>query len=282
MTTTVTQIDAVRTTITRMQVEFGKALPAQIPAERFVRTVLTALGIKPELGTANRQTLFAACMRAAQDGLLLDGREAALVMYGDKVQYMPMVGGILKKLRQSGELSSISANVVYENDDFDYELGDEERIKHKPVIGERGKPIAAYAIVRTKDGGVYREVMSVAEVESVRQRSRAKNAGPWVTDWSEMARKTVIRRISKRLPSSSDLDSVFEADNEHYERSAAPAPALTAPEPSTPTTVPGPRPSRLKASLARRKAVTEEPILIEATPAGEEVASDGSSVHDAL
>jgi recombination protein RecT len=158
-------------------------------------------------------------MKAAQDGLLLDGREAAPVIFrtkeGPKVQYMPMIGGILKKIRNSGELASISAQVAYQNDFFEYELGDDEKITHKPFLGaDRGKPVAVYAIARTKDGAVYREVMSVPEVEKVRQASRAANAGPWVQWWDEMARKTVIRRIAKRLPSSADVDHIFDADNE--------------------------------------------------------------------
>ena len=273
MTTSITHVEAVRLTLVKMQPEFAAALPPQIPAERFVRTVMTAVQLEPKLLWADRKSLLSSCMRAAQDGLMLDGREAALVTYGDKVQYLPMVGGILKKLRQSGQLLSISANVVYEKDEFDYELGDEERIKHKPFLGDRGRPIAVYAVARTTEGGIYREVMSVGEVESIRNRSRAGKDGPWKTNWSEMARKTVIRRICKRLPSSSDLDSVLLADNEHYDLQPA-APALQVPAPME--TVPAPRTSRLKASLARRaseSAKAPEPITVDAAPSQE--VSDG-------
>lgn len=208
-------IDAMRTTLTRMTPEFQAALPPQIPVEKFIRTTLTAVQMNPGLLNGDRKSLLGSCMKAAQDGLLCDGREAALVMYGQQVQYMPMVGGILKKIRNSGELASISAHVVYDKDHFDYELGDEEKIKHKPFLGEdRGKPIACYAIAKTKDGAVYREVMSVVDVEKVRSASRASKNGPWVQWWDEMARKTVIRRIAKRLPSSADLDQVLDNDND--------------------------------------------------------------------
>lgn len=215
MSNEVTPIEAVRTTLTRMTPEFLAALPSQIPVDRFIRTTVTAVQLNPALLNADRRTLLASTMRAAQDGLLCDGREAALVLFGQSVQYMPMVGGILKKLRQSGELASISAHVVHERDHFDYQLGDDERISHKPHLGEdRGNPIAVYAIARTKDGATYREVMSVTDVEKVRSASRAKNSGPWVQWWGEMARKTVIRRLAKRLPSSADLDQVLANDNE--------------------------------------------------------------------
>ena len=243
-TTSLTAMDAMRGTLTRMQPEFRAALPPQIPVDKFIRTTLTAIQMQPDLLGTDRRSLLGACMKAAQDGLIPDGREAALVIYRGKAgpitQYMPMVGGILKKIRNSGELASISAQVVYEADHFSYELGDFERIEHKPFLGaERGKPVAVYAIARTKDGAVYREVMSVADVEKVRASSRAAQAGPWVQWWDEMARKTVIRRIAKRLPSSADVDSVMEADNEasgFVQQTAAdlgPAPSID--NPGTPT-----------------------------------------------
>jgi recombination protein RecT len=219
MSNELTPMEAMRGTLVRMQPEFAAALPPQIPVEKFIRTTLTAVQMNPELLGADRRSLLGACMKAAQDGLMLDGREAAPVIFrtkeGPKVQYMPMVGGILKKIRNSGELASISAQVVYDKDHFEYELGDNEQIIHKPFLSsDRGQPIACYAIAKTKDGAIYREVMSVADVEKVRNSSRAAQSGPWVQWWDEMAKKTVIRRIAKRLPSSADVDSLFESDNE--------------------------------------------------------------------
>jgi recombination protein RecT len=211
-----------RLTLTRMESEFACALPPQIPPQKFIRTVMTAVQMQPDLLNADRRSFLAACMKAAQDGLLPDGREAALVIFrtknGPMAQYMPMIGGLLKKLRNSGQLASISAHVVYAEDEFVYELGDEERIVHRPKLtGDRGQPIKAYAIAKTKDGAIYREVMSIDEINEVRSVSRAKDSGPWVTWWSEMARKTVLRRLLKRLPSSADVDAVLESDNETYE-----------------------------------------------------------------
>jgi recombination protein RecT len=128
-----------------------------------------------------------------------------------------MIGGILKKVRNSGELLSISAYVAYTNDVFEYTLGDDEHIKHIPDLDDRGKPRLVYAIAKTKDGGIYREVMTVSEIEKVRNVSRAKNAGPWKDWWDEMARKTVLRRLAKRLPMSSDLDDLVRRDDALYE-----------------------------------------------------------------
>lgn len=258
--TALTPVAAMRNTLVKMTDDFKAALPPQIPVDKFIRTTITAIQMNPELLDADRRSLLGACMKAAQDGLMLDGREAAPVIFrtkeGPKVQYMPMVGGILKKMRNSGEMASISANVVYEKDQFTYELGDFEEIRHKPFLGDRGKAIAVYAIARTKDGAVYREVMSVADVEKVRQASRAKDSGPWTQWWDEMARKTVIRRIAKRLPSSADVDAVLAADNEASGFVQQAPIDITPAAPSIEN--PG-EPSRLKAAINAETGEIEPP-----------------------
>jgi recombination protein RecT len=238
MANEITPMEAMRGTLTKMSPEFQAALPPQINVEKFIRTTLTAVQMQPELLQADRRSLLGSCMKAAQDGLLPDGREAALVIFrsknGPQVQYMPMIGGVLKKIRNSGELASISAQVAYSADLFEYELGDEEKITHKPFLGgDRGEPIAVYAVAKTKDGAIYREVMSVSDVEKVRSSSRAGKFGPWVDWWDEMAKKTVIRRMAKRLPSSADVDQMFDNDNDQYDfqqRRQAPINVTPAPE----------------------------------------------------
>src|SRR5688572_8778353 len=98
--------------------EFAKALPAHVPAERFKRVVLTAVQNNPKLLQVERRSFFNACMKAAQDGLLPDGRESAIVEFKDKdrgpmAQYMPMVAGIRKKVRNSAEIADWNAHVVF-------------------------------------------------------------------------------------------------------------------------------------------------------------------------
>ena len=210
------------TVVRGMQSQFALALPEHVSPERFVRVVVTAIQSNPSLQQADRDSVLGAAIKCAQDGLLPDGREAALVVYGKQAQYLPMIAGVLAKVRRSGELLTIGAHVVYDKDAFTYTLGDDERIEHQPFLdGPRGKPKAVYAVAKTKDGGIYREVMSVEQIEQVRNVSRAKGNGPWVQWWDEMARKTVLRRLSKRLPMSTDLLQVFERDNDHYDLSAA-------------------------------------------------------------
>jgi recombination protein RecT len=227
---------SMRTTIDGMGDQFQNALPKHISVEKFKRVVMTAINSDMKLLSADKTTLISAAMKAAQDGLLPDGREATFAIFNTKkdnawvntVQYMPMYAGILKKIRNSGELETISANVVYANDFFEYVLGDNEEIIHKPLMrGDRGDAIGVYAIAKTKAGGIFREVMTFDEIEKVRAVSRAAKSGPWVTWWSEMARKTVIRRLAKRLPMSTDLDDLIRQDDDlsDFKAKTAPTPA---------------------------------------------------------
>jgi recombination protein RecT len=212
--------------------EFRAALPAHIPAERFMRVVMTAVQTNPDLLNCNRRTLFNSAVKCAQDGLLPDGREAALVQFKNNrkvdgkwvtsldVQYMPMIAGIRKKVRNSGEIATWEVHVVYENDAFEYELGDTPFIRHKPSLsGDRGKVIAAYSVATLKSGEKSREVMTIEEIEKVRSVSKAKDAesGPWTKWYDEMARKSVARRHAKVLPMSTDLDDLMRRDDQLYD-----------------------------------------------------------------
>lgn len=198
--------------------QLSSVLPAHIPPAKFMRTVVGAVQNNPGILDCDRNTLFSACQKAAQDGLVLDGREAALVKFGSSAQYMPMVAGVLKKLRNSGQLSTITAQTVHKNDSFKYNPAMDDIPNHTPDwFGDRGPMIGVYAVARMKDGGTIVEVMNMEQINKVRAVSRSKNGGPW-NDWfEEMARKTVLRRIAKMLPSSADIDQIFEHDNENYD-----------------------------------------------------------------
>lgn len=220
-------IEQFRGDMKRMESEFRMVLPAQISADKFVRTTLTAVAMNKDLLQADRQSLMSSTMKAAQDGLLCDGREAALIIfktkekdgtYVQKVQYMPMMSGLLKKMRNSGQIASISTSVVYEKDEFSYIKGDNERIEHKPFLdGEPGTLKFAYAIAVLKDGSVQREVMTRAQIEKVKAVSKTKDFGPWATWYDAMARKTVLRQLYKYLPASAEVEQLIEHDNETYE-----------------------------------------------------------------
>jgi recombination protein RecT len=210
----VSPVEAIRQSLTRMAPEFQAALPEHVTVERFTRVAMTAIQQTPALVDADRNSLYGSIVRLAQDGLLPDGREAAIVMFGQKAQAMPMIAGILKKVRQSGEVAKLSAQVVHENDAFEVRYGFDEDVHHVPPALDkpRGKAIGAYATAVLRDGSRLLEVMSFEEIEKVRKVSRAGQNGPWKEWWGEMARKTVMRRLSKRLPMSTDLLDAFDRD----------------------------------------------------------------------
>jgi recombination protein RecT len=175
---------------------------------------MTAVQNNPVLLSKDRKSLFLSAVKCASDGLLPDGREAALVPYKDQVQYLPMVAGIRKKVRNSGEITTWDVHAVHENDQFDYELGDAPHIRHKPALANRGKLIAVYSVATLKGGEISRDVMNVEEVEKIRAKSKASNS-PWGDPafYGEMAKKTVAKRHSKTLPMSTDLDDLMRRDD---------------------------------------------------------------------
>lgn len=191
--------------------KIAAALPSHISPERFERVVLTAVQNNPALLNLNRGSLFMACLRAAQDGLLPDGRQGAIVGFKDQAQWMPMVGGLMVLARNSGQVASLVAQVVHERDRFVWRPADtSEPILHEvPALSDdRGKPIGAYAIARLVSGEVIAEVMTRTEIEKVRAVSRSKDGPAWSQWWGEMARKSALRRLIKRLPLSTDRPGV--------------------------------------------------------------------------
>lgn len=221
-------IAKLRNQLQSMTPEFKNALPSHIKPEKFQRVVMTVVQQQADLLTADRASLLASCTKCAADGLVPDGREAALVVFNTKnksgqwekrVQYMPMLTGIIKRARNSGEIAGIVVNVVHANDEFVQTPDDfDHPIRHRPPkLGEdRGKPIGAYALVKLKDGTIMHDVMDRHEIDRVRAVSRSGDNGPWKDWWDQMARKTVFRRLSKYLPMDADpdLDQILRRDDE--------------------------------------------------------------------
>ena len=221
-------VDVVRYELDRMKSQFSIMLPQHIPVERFIRTVITAINKAPELATADRRTLYGACMAACNDGLLPDGREGALVIFNTKgkdengrekwinaVQWMPMVYGLKKKMRQSGEVISITSHAVYSKDEFHYELGDTESITHKPYMGDDdpGEVRAAYAIVKLTDGTICRRVLRRSDIEKRRNAGKSANSPAWRNWYPEMSEVKALRSLSKDVPMSTEVERVLNRED---------------------------------------------------------------------
>lgn len=200
----------------RMGPEIEKALPSHMNPDRMARIALTTIRTNPLLLQCSIPSLLGAVMQAAQLGLEpgLIGH-CYLVPFNNKkkgpdgkeywerdVQFIVGYKGMIDLARRSGNIESIYAHTVYEADEFDYELGLHPKLHHKPATGRRGEMKYVYAVAHFKDGGYQFEVMDKEEIEKRRARSKASKNGPWVTDYEEMAKKTVIRHMWKYLPIS--------------------------------------------------------------------------------
>ncbi|HEY2243422.1 MAG TPA: recombinase RecT [Xanthobacteraceae bacterium] len=194
------------------------ALPPHIKPERFVAAVMTAVQINPDLLACDKRSLFVACMRCAQDGLMPDGSEAAIVAYKSTANYLPMYQGLLKKFRNSGTFKWIGASIVYEGEEFAHwtdEAG--EHFKHVPDYEQTGdrKVKLVYAAATTVDGGFFVEPMTLKEINKRRNMSRAsRDDAPWKMWESEMQKKTALRALAKLLPKSSDVDHFLQRDEQ--------------------------------------------------------------------
>jgi recombination protein RecT len=196
------------------------ALPKHLKPERFIRIAITALTRTPKLQECTQESFFQCLLDLSAMGLEPDGRRAHLIPFRNNrtnttactliVDYK----GISELVRRSGEVSNMHCDVVCENDEFDYLFGSGGFLKHKPALKNRGEVICAYSFVKLKDGAEDFDVMNLEEVEKVRSRSRSKDEGPWVDWWDEMAKKTVFRRHSKRLPLSPEVRDAIEKDDE--------------------------------------------------------------------
>ncbi len=207
-------VKTLQSQINLMQNEIKKALPSVITPERFTRMVLSAISANPGLAACEQKSFLGAMMQAAQLGLEPNTPlgQAYIIPYKEKgipkAQFQIGYKGLIDLAYRSGQVSIIDAQVVYENDEFDYELGLEPKLKHKPALSNRGKPILYYAMFRTKDGGFGFQVMSYEDCqEHAKKYSKAYSGGfsPWTSNFDEMAKKTVLKKALKYAPLKSDF-----------------------------------------------------------------------------
>jgi|KBSMisStaDraftv2_1062788.scaffolds.fasta_scaffold00871_3 phage RecT family recombinase len=218
--------------------ELKNMLPSDISPEVFIRAFTTGATLNPKIQACTWSSIWDACIKAARAGLLPDGVEGAIVPFKTEAQWIPMVQGVLRSARRSGQLSWIDANVVRQGEQFDYAITqDGPRFLHVPGEDFKAPILRAYAVARTKDGAFYSAVMSKTEIDKHRSYSRAgRDDSPWNTWYEAMAIKTAIKGLGKYLPSVRDAvaddDSLAELPAETTPQIAAPLPAATLPEPA--------------------------------------------------
>lgn len=213
-TTAIGERKSMQTYIKSMEGEIKKALPSVITPERFTRMVLSALSTNPKLAVCTPKSFLGAMMAAAQLGLEPNTPlgQAYLIPYKnkgiDEVQFQLGYKGLIDLAYRSGEVELVQAHVVYENDTFECEYGLEPKLVHKPADKDRGEPIKVYAMFKTKSGGYGFEVMSMDDVRRHAEKySQAYKTGfsPWKSNFEEMAKKTVLKKVLKYAPLKSDF-----------------------------------------------------------------------------
>ncbi len=202
-------------------------LPKHLTPAKMVKIALIACSRAPALYECTQASLLQSIMKSAELGLDCTGGvlgEGYLIPFRNnksgnrECQFIPGYRGFIKLARQSKQIKRIEAQIVYEKDTFEFALGLEQKCCHKPYIdGDRGKIKCVYAIAELSDDSTQLEFMTISDVNKIKARSKAKSSGPWVTDFGEMARKTVVRRLAKYLPLSPELANAFEADNTQFE-----------------------------------------------------------------
>ena len=200
--------------IKSMEKEIAKALPSVITPERFTRIVLSAISVNPKLGQCTPASFLGAMMTSAQLGLEVNTPlgQAYVLPYSNKgtleAQFQIGYKGLIDLAYRSGEVEVIQSHVVYENDEFVCSYGLNPELTHKPAFADRGEPIKVYAVFKTKSGGYGFEVMSMDDVRrhaAKYSKSYNNSFSPWKTNFEEMAKKTVLKRVLKYAPLKSDF-----------------------------------------------------------------------------
>ena len=253
--------------------QLALALPKHLTKERFCRIVATAMNKNPKLHECEPSSFFTSILQLAQLGIEPDGRRAHLIPFNNtykkttECQYIIDYKGYVELAMNTGNVSSIHADVVCENDVFEYSLGSviEHRIDFRKP---RGKAYAAYCIITFKDGSKKCEAMGHDEIMAIRDRSQGyrsavnlKKSHPWMTDENEMAKKTVFRRASKWIKLSPEVYDALAAEDSDELRNVTPAPS--------PTAAFAPREAVMPAPVAEPEPapVTVEAVVVAPEPA---------------
>ncbi len=212
-------VTALRNLLYQQQAQIAMALPRAlgISPERMARVALTTVQMNPELLKCSAVSVLSCVVQAAQLGLELGGPLGQSYMIPRAGQAVFQCGyrGFINLAHRSNKINVFKGEVVRERDEFGYELGTEQRLKHRPASGDRGAVTHFYAVVTYRTGAVDFEVMTLAEVQEHRRlysKQGDTKYNPWNTAFEEMGKKTVIIRLAKRCPVSVEVASAVATD----------------------------------------------------------------------
>jgi len=215
-----TAIVSLRTALESATAKLAEVAPKYLKVDRLVRIMLSACSRNPKLLECSRDSILTFCMKCSETGLEPIGAGGAWpIPFRNKngsieMQFIPDYRGLVNCAKRANCITDAYAEVVRENDTFEYTLGLTPTLTHAPATQDRGKMINAYCVFVLPDGTKRFVVMDADEIDGIRKRSKAATIGPWVTDEAEMWKKTVTRRAMKPFAGMSEhLDAAIEADN---------------------------------------------------------------------
>lgn len=215
-----TQSDKLKKTLTLFRDKLSKALPQGRNVDQEINSIIAVVASSPALQRCTPESIALAAFDAATIGLPINKLGLVwLVPFGQEAKLQIGYRGYIQLVTESGQVLDVSAECVYEKDRFKYTLGSNPNIEHEPPVkGDRGKIIAVYAIARFANGFLKHIVMSKETVDFIRSKSKSSANGPWVSDYDEMAKKTVVKRLCKLLPYSLPGLQKVEQANQFEER----------------------------------------------------------------
>lgn len=200
--------------------EIASVLPRHVTPERVIKVALQAASRNPLLLQCSSESFYLSVLCASELGLEPGGPLARAHMVpfrNNKTQkyectLIPDYRGLVDLARRSGQIEDIDAHVVREGDEFVYAYGMHRELRHVPKADVDAPMTHAYAVAYLKGGSRHFVVLTKAEVERFKRKSRASTSGPWVTDYDAMAVKTAIRRLCNLLPQSVEMAKALAMD----------------------------------------------------------------------
>jgi len=194
----------------------AKAMPEHMKPDRMMKVLLAAINRTPGLMKVSRTSLYDAAMTLSSLGLEPNSAlgHAYLIPFGQEVQVIIGYKGYIELARRSGRIKSLRARVRRADEKFEVKYGLHEDLTHEYKGNSDAEVTHVYAVAEFTDGGYAFEVMTRSEVEAIRARSKSGKSGPWQSDWPEMAKKTVVRRLAKYLPLSAEMADAAQIDDD--------------------------------------------------------------------
>lgn len=273
---------AVRDTITEQVGKMSDLITRMgVTPQEFARVTFNALFLNPSIVDCDKRSLERCIVVACEVGLLPNGREAAIVPFKGQATLIAMVEGKIKLAKQATPGLALRVRAVYRSDRFEYEEGLEPKLVHIPQVGASQTDddlIAVYAVAQTPGATVPEfEVMFRSTIDRYRARSAAgqKGSGPWSTDYVEMAKKTVIGQLLKRMPKSVQSSEVLMEGEPAPEQPQLPQAVIEVPPETKPKPAAKPKPKPVEAA-PETAAAADDTADTDSAPADD----DGAPVAD--